>query len=399
MVGLGKWLRRAEWQDPMVEVFAEHVASACADEGIEVEKLEEIVGREAFIDAWGAACEDFCTRELDDGRNIADDYLKRRGWKESPANREFIAGLRRSVQSLYEVTDVAPGQHFTVVDLIRGGDPVQVDEPDRSRYVDPGDLLGMRLIRVRKRLRTGEFILPFSPMAASDVQRSLQELLSEAKTKSVAIAAELGRPDEAAWVEEQTTLEVVLAGAAPIFTDRWLRGVLDNRFDRSPPRMINSDGDEVEFATAVYGLAPGIGDADLARVLRDLPWVEDAPPPEKPPVQLEVDNPYDGWTVTWHWVDHEAEPDPDSDEEEEEFCEDGSMRLNPRSRHGLPVLGDISRRGDTLRLATNTRSRLERGRALLEPALGELVDPPEVAVRSMVEFLTEIMALTRGERR
>ena len=56
----------------------------------------------------------------------------------------------------------------------------------------------------------------------------------------------------------------------------------------------------------------------------------------------------------------------------------------------MPVLGDLARKGDTLRLATNTRARLERGRALLEVALADLVGPPVVELRSMPDFLDEI---------
>jgi len=31
---------------------------------------------------------------------LVDDYLKRRGWKESPSNRAYMAGLRASVMSI-----------------------------------------------------------------------------------------------------------------------------------------------------------------------------------------------------------------------------------------------------------------------------------------------------------
>ena len=403
MIGLTKWLQREEWREPMVEVFVEHVGEACSDAGVDIEDLEEVIGREAFIDAWGAACEDFFTRTLDDGRNFAANYLKRRGWKESPANRAFIEGLRQSVLSLYEVTAVEPGRHFTVEDLIRGGEPVQVDEPERSRQMEEGERLALRLFRVRQRMRSSEIILVFAPDYARDLQGSLDAFLAGAKTNAPEIAAEIGRPDAAEEIEALTSLDLVLPDAAPLFTDIWLRQVLDDLLDPDdfgdlpPPRIVNSDGDAIEFATAVYRLPPEVGDADLDRVFADLPWMEPAPPSENPPVQLGVDNPYDGWTVIWHWIDHEAEPDFDS--EEEELGEDGVMRANPKSRSGRPVLGDLSRRADELRLAANTRTRLERGRALLEPTLGDRVGQPEVSVQSMVEVMTEIVRLSRNEDR
>jgi hypothetical protein len=49
------------------------------------------------------AVEDFLTRSHDkDGRNVVDDYLKRRGWKESVTNKRYMQALRDSKMSLYE---------------------------------------------------------------------------------------------------------------------------------------------------------------------------------------------------------------------------------------------------------------------------------------------------------
>jgi DNA-binding phage protein len=56
---------------------------------------------------WGCAFEDFLTREFEDGSNIVDDYLKRRGWKEGASSRAYMAALRTSVMSLYEVSHIA----------------------------------------------------------------------------------------------------------------------------------------------------------------------------------------------------------------------------------------------------------------------------------------------------
>jgi len=272
MVGLASWLQREEWREPLAEVFVEHVGPACHDAGIDIDDLEEVIGREAFIDAWGSACEDFITRMLDDGRNVAENYLKRRGWKESPANRDFIQALRRSVVSLYEVVAVERGRHFTVRDLIRGGEPVQVDEPERSRQMEQGEILVLRLFRVRRRLRTSEIILVLAPPYAE----GLQAFVTAAEAEAAPIASDIGGSDDVAEIEAATSLEVVLPGAAPIFTDIWLRQVLDEPIDQPPPRVVNSDGAPIEFATAVYEPAPEVDDADLDRVFAERARLEPA---------------------------------------------------------------------------------------------------------------------------
>jgi hypothetical protein len=43
------------------------------------------------------AFEDFLTREIVDGRNVVDDYLKRRGWRESASTKAYMRALRDSV--------------------------------------------------------------------------------------------------------------------------------------------------------------------------------------------------------------------------------------------------------------------------------------------------------------
>lgn len=66
--------------------------------------IESLLGQYGVSTVWGAAFEDLLATDLPDGRNIADDYLRRRGWKESLATREYITGLRNSVIGLHEVT-------------------------------------------------------------------------------------------------------------------------------------------------------------------------------------------------------------------------------------------------------------------------------------------------------
>ena len=87
----------------MASTFHHHVAAACEGAGIEPSDLPDVVDEHAFSAIWGSAFEDLLARDQPDGRNIVDDYHKRRGWKESVPTREYMIGLRRSVLSLYPV--------------------------------------------------------------------------------------------------------------------------------------------------------------------------------------------------------------------------------------------------------------------------------------------------------
>ncbi len=59
--------------------------------------ITDVLGDYAATILWGAASEDLLATDLPDGRNTADDYLRRRGWKERASTRDYITGLRRSV--------------------------------------------------------------------------------------------------------------------------------------------------------------------------------------------------------------------------------------------------------------------------------------------------------------
>ena len=77
--GLMKWLTRDEWRDRFAEVYNDHLLPACEQTGLDVDKVVSVLGKDWFMTTvWGCAFEDFLTRDLDDGSNIIDDYLKRR---------------------------------------------------------------------------------------------------------------------------------------------------------------------------------------------------------------------------------------------------------------------------------------------------------------------------------
>ena len=105
--GLMNWTTREPWRDRFEAVLEDHVLPACDETGLEPDEIVSILGKDLFMSTvWACAFEDMLTREFEDGSNIVDDYLKRRGWKETPSVRAYMAALRNSVVSLYEVSDV-----------------------------------------------------------------------------------------------------------------------------------------------------------------------------------------------------------------------------------------------------------------------------------------------------
>jgi len=106
------WADRPEWSAEHSEVFDAHLAPLCDRLGISKEELVRKLPEEGYEGMlFGIVFEDFLSRQLPDGRNIIDDYLKRRGWRETMPGKRYLQQIRDSVLSLYEVVDVSPGKH------------------------------------------------------------------------------------------------------------------------------------------------------------------------------------------------------------------------------------------------------------------------------------------------
>jgi hypothetical protein len=116
---------------PFNATLDRHLSRACDTFEIEADEIVSILGENYFMTTvWGSAFEDFLTQETDGGDNIVDDYLKRRGWKESASNRAYMQALRHSVVSLYEVSNIVPETSFLARDLVRGGEAVLINDSD-----------------------------------------------------------------------------------------------------------------------------------------------------------------------------------------------------------------------------------------------------------------------------
>jgi len=79
LAGLIAWAKRDEWRGALAELLERHCAEACAGAGIMPEEIEDVLGDHAATVLWGAAFEDLVATDLPGGRNLADDYLRRRG--------------------------------------------------------------------------------------------------------------------------------------------------------------------------------------------------------------------------------------------------------------------------------------------------------------------------------
>ncbi|TIU89405.1 MAG: hypothetical protein E5W03_04125, partial [Mesorhizobium sp.] len=183
--GLMKFLTRDEWRECFEEVFNEHFDRVLDGEG-DFEDLAEVLGEHWTNALWGCAFEDFLTQDFEgEPSNMVDEYLKRRGWKESAQARAYIAALRTSVMSLYEVSDVVPGTSFVARDLIRGGEPLTVSEGTATKTLKQWDRLAARIVPVMGKTVMAGGVLPFTPKAAEILFDGLRGLFGKRNAKKL----------------------------------------------------------------------------------------------------------------------------------------------------------------------------------------------------------------------
>jgi len=126
---------------------------------------------------FGVMFEDFLSRRLPpDDRTVIDDYLERRGWRESVPGRRYLKQLRDSTLSLYEVVEVSPGQHCDLRDhLVRGGKTFRVHEHMGTQNLVKWDRLAARVLKTDGKHLFSGGILPFPRETAQSLLRVLTE--------------------------------------------------------------------------------------------------------------------------------------------------------------------------------------------------------------------------------
>ena len=364
--GLMKWLRRDPWSGAFKDALEHHLGPACTKAGIEIAELGDIIGNDWAATLWGCAFEDFLTRELSEVGNIIEDYLKRRGWNEKAQNKTYMAGLRSSVMSLYEVSDVKTGESFMARDLFRDCEPVRISERTATRTLRQWDRIAARVVRVRDKIIIGGGVLPFDHELAETLLSSLSTTQKRAAKGDAEVLRGLDRRIGPAELDEGFSSTEVLRLAAPLISTIWLNDMLDKALNPQLPEVRNSDGEEMVFFSLHYPLLSGVTPKHVRQLLDQLADLR----PES--------------ATFWNWLESNGPRSPHSQ----------SKGLNFRStlEDGSVVLGTLELKGKILLLSVNSESRAERGRAMLAPVLGKLVGEPLVERQALAQIMADRVA-------
>jgi hypothetical protein len=346
-----KWSEREDWREQRTTVFADHFGPVLEDLEITVEQVIDTLGSGAFMQLVGCALEDFMTCNFEpDERNVVDDYLKRRGWKESAPVKDYLRALQGSVMSVYEVVDTAPGSHFLVRDLIRGGEPIRVEDKLGSEDLVQWDRIAARLLDIKGRTYVSGGVLRLSFDDAAEITAEIGKIEKKLLGK---VRRSLKREGIAgADLAQLPAADAVLGEMAPLFSRTWLATMLEQLLDQPQPEIRNVDGELVEFCeTRLPVLERDRLEAIAARLDARAELSRDAP-----------DRP------EWTWLAPVSSP-PDTGPEI-------TAGVRGLAEEAPNIRGWLRLEPDALLLSTNSQARAERGQALLAAALGPLVGPP-----------------------
>lgn len=348
--GLIKYADRAPWDEAMAEMLSAHLGPACETTGLEPDAIFEVVGDHWQGPLWGCAFEDLLTQELEpDGGNLVDDYLKRRGWNEKAPNKAYMRAIRDTVMSLYEVSEVVPGQSMTLRDLLRDVAPVTVREHGATQTLVNWDKIAARVVDVNGRYGISGALLPFSADGAGRVMDAFSRLADDAQ-------------DTVGF--DPLDQDAILRASGPMFTNMWLLDCLSKAMPGSAPEMINADGDDLVFHRIIFPLAKGVIGKSVARRLNAAPWLSPAS------------------DIFWNWL-------APAEKEKKSQSTKGKQAFVTTMDDGTPVFANVELTGRKLIVEVNSAARAERAIAKMGEWLGDCVSTPVTKIRTLAQVMAD----------
>ena len=360
IANLMKWTAKDDWRPYREQVFAEHFDIICDRFEINEEEVADFLG-DSFGMYFGCVFEDFlATRFDEDGeKNVIDDYLKRRGWREKVPAKRYLEAIKNSVLSLHEVVDLKPGHTMTVKDLVLGGDPVTVEEKLGSETTVRWDRIAGRIVTVNKKNYFTGAMLLFPQEASDEVLSAIDEMLKNIKKR---LRREAKKLDEPVNFEDMDLRAMFLRSSAQLFTSTWLTNALEQALAPMPD-IRNSDGDELVFSEARFPVS-----GEISEVIAGLDEIG----------EFVRDDPDE---LRWTWLGTGSPSTRVADE--------NGLAMETDHASGRTVLGGMELVKGALILSTNSTTRADQGQSLLLSRLDGLLGLPLTSHQTLEKMLDE----------
>lgn len=330
------------WFGRLQDVMAEHLMPALEEFDLEYDDLPEVLGEPWPGVLWGCGFEDFLGRQYEDG-NIVDLYLKRRGWNEQAANREYFGALRDTPVSLYEVSEVKPGTSMMLKDLVGDAKPVTVLEGSATQSLKQWDRIVVRVIAENDAHVISGALLAFSKEAVACLFDGLSTELN------------VDKDDELLLTTNQ------LLKCAPIFTCAWLFATLPRALSQELPEFTNADGEGIMFHDLSFPFETGVRQKDVSVCLN------------------QVNSFAADGARCWTWLAPYGG----------KILRESEGLVLDSNTDGRTVLGHLELKGKSLLISVNSSARADRVRKLVMKAAGQHLKQPLTTIRTVEQMMAE----------
>ena len=250
--------------------------------------------------------------------------------------------------SLYEVSEVVPGQSMRLRDLLQDGQPVTVQERSATRNLRNWDKIATRLIVGRSGTVISGALLAFGP---------------EASAQLIAGFSKIGAQPDPELQFDVTDRAALLRHSAPLFTATWLIEAAVG-MEAAMPDLVNSDGDDILFHRLVFPISKGVTQKQIAARFNTVPTLSPAS------------------AKFWNWLEHKrAKP--------KKTTKRNAQMLASTMDDGSTVLGNVDLAGRFLTIEVNSAERAERAKHLFIPLLGEMVQAPLTEILTVAQMMEE----------
>ena len=201
IANLMKYSEQEPWSERQQQFYGEMLIDAAARVGVPVDEFGQTMEDQGFMDMiFGYLFELFATRCWDnDDFCLIEDYVKRRGWRETSYAKRYLVALSKSEIELWEVVTVNAGHWVDVRPFGSTSKVIRVFERAGSQNLKRWDCLAARVISLDGKLGFGGGILSFSPDQALEVpaliERACQRVIESLKEMR-SEDAQLQWPDE-----------------------------------------------------------------------------------------------------------------------------------------------------------------------------------------------------------
>jgi len=345
------WTERAQWQPLLAQVHLEHFEALADAPDIDEQEVADAMGEasdvlSAFI------LEDFFTAQFGGQAelNVIDDYLGRRGWRETGPARRYLEAMRDSRVSLYEVLDTDPGRSLTLRDLLLEGEAVRVSERLGSRAAVRWDRLAARIVEVDGTKYFTGALLKFSHEVTIEILSAFEEIVRETKKDMKRALRRSMRKRRGSLPPPPLARRSILrhVPGGQVFTYFWVIDAISRA--RAPaPQLRNTDDEPIVFCQVRFPML-----AEPAKVSAALDRIE----------AFEREKDAD---AHWVWL---AAGSPSRRMARRRARTPAAQRGD---ESGTTVLGRAEIGAKALVLSLNSTERAERGQALLASRLGDLL--------------------------